>query len=187
MLFCRKLLRKLVLVITAVDSHHFLKERHLITLSMFYFTKSKFIYGCFSEVTESLKTTIFINKIFLRQPFEVVYVTLGNPAFCLALYLTGVPFRGELQYVGDVSKEKIKYRQIRIREIGGVRLSDELYVFIKFRVSIENFLKPFLMKVRIMIWKSDSSVSVLVCFENFDVHQQGLGLYMSDYLDFCNI
>ena len=29
---------------------------------------------------------------------------IGNPAFCLALYLTGVHFRGELQHVGDVSE-----------------------------------------------------------------------------------
>ena len=27
---------------------------------------------------------------------EVVYKTMGNPAFCLFLYLTGVHFRGEL-------------------------------------------------------------------------------------------
>ena len=32
---------------------------------------------------------------------EVVYVTIGNLAFCLALYLTGIHFRGELQHVGD--------------------------------------------------------------------------------------
>ena len=53
---------------------------------------------------------------------EVVYVTIGNPAFCLALYLTGVHFRGELQHVGDASEQKIKCRPIRTREIGGVRL-----------------------------------------------------------------
>ena len=39
---------------------------------------------------------------------EVVYVTIGNPAFCLFLYLTGVHFRGELQHIGDVSEQKIK-------------------------------------------------------------------------------
>ena len=33
-------------------------------------------------------------------------MTIGNPAFCLALYLTGVHFRGELQHVGDVSEKK---------------------------------------------------------------------------------
>ena len=33
---------------------------------------------------------------------EVVYVTIGNLAFCLFLYLTEVHFRGELQHVGDV-------------------------------------------------------------------------------------
>ena len=37
---------------------------------------------------------------------EVVYVTIGNPAFFLLLYLTGVHFRGEWQYVGDVSDQK---------------------------------------------------------------------------------
>ena len=47
---------------------------------------------------------------------------VGNPAFCLPLYLTGVHFRGELQYVGDVSEQKIKCGPIRTREIGGVRL-----------------------------------------------------------------
>ena len=54
-------------------------------------------------------------------------MTIGNPAFCLALYLTGVHFRGELQHGDDVSKEKIKCRPIRTREIGGARLSEELY------------------------------------------------------------
>ena len=44
-------------------------------------------------------------------------MTIGNPAFCLALYLTGVHFRDELQHVGDVSEEKN-----RTREISGVRL-----------------------------------------------------------------
>ena len=47
---------------------------------------------------------------------------IGNPAFCLALYLTGVHFRGELEHVGHVGKQKIKCRPIRIREITGVRL-----------------------------------------------------------------
>ena len=39
---------------------------------------------------------------------EVVYVTIGNPAFCLFLYLSGVHFRGELQHLGDVWEQKIK-------------------------------------------------------------------------------
>ena len=34
------------------------------------------------------------------RQYEVVYVTIGNPAFYLFLYLTG----GELQRVGDVSE-----------------------------------------------------------------------------------
>ena len=54
-------------------------------------------------------------------------MTIGNPAFCLALYLTGVHFCGELQHVGDVSEQTIKCGPIRTQEIGGVRLQDELY------------------------------------------------------------
>ena len=57
------------------------------------------------------------------RQYEVVYVTIGNPAFYLFLYLTG----GELQHVGDVSEPKIKCRPIRTCEIGGVTLSDVLY------------------------------------------------------------
>ena len=46
-------------------------------------------------------------------PIEVVYVTLGNPAFYLALYLTGIHFRGELQHGGPVGEQKVKCRPIR--------------------------------------------------------------------------
>ena len=46
----------------------------------------------------------------------------GNQAFCLALYLAGVHFQGELQHVGHVGEPKIKCRPIRTREISGVRL-----------------------------------------------------------------
>ena len=35
-------------------------------------------------------------------------MTIGNPAFCLFLYLTGVHFRGELQQINEISKQKIK-------------------------------------------------------------------------------
>ena len=66
--------------------------------------------------------------LLIRFPTEGVYVTIGNPAFCLFLYLTGAHFRGELQHRGDVSEWKIKCRPIRTREIGGVSLSDILYV-----------------------------------------------------------
>ena len=58
---------------------------------------------------------------------EGVSVTIGNPAFCLALHLTGVHFRGKLQHAGDVSEQKIKCRSIRTREIRGARLLAELY------------------------------------------------------------
>ena len=49
-------------------------------------------------------------------------MTIGNPVFCLALYLTGVYFRGELQRVGQMGEQKIKCQPIRTREIVGVRL-----------------------------------------------------------------
>ena len=49
-------------------------------------------------------------------------MAIENPTFCLALYLTGVHFREGLQHVGHVSKQKLKYRPIRTREIAGVRL-----------------------------------------------------------------
>ena len=47
---------------------------------------------------------------------------IGNTAFWLFLYLAGIPFRGELQQVGDVSEQKIKYWPIRTQEVGAVRL-----------------------------------------------------------------
>ena len=87
-----------------------------------------------------------------RQSFiqDVVYVTIGNPAFCLALYLTGVHLRASYSaLVTLVSKnssvdqsELEKYEvsnwkrnfmeivncgYIRTQEIGGVRLQEKLY------------------------------------------------------------
>ena len=49
-------------------------------------------------------------------------MTIGNPAFCLALYVTGVYFRGELQHVDHVGEQKIKCRPIRTQEIPSARL-----------------------------------------------------------------
>ena len=66
--------------------------------------------------------------LFFWGTYEVVCVTIGNPAFGLTLYLTGVHFWGELQHVGDVNEQKIKFWSIRTPETGGVRLSDELYI-----------------------------------------------------------
>ena len=44
----------------------------------------------------------------IKVVLKVVYMTIGNLAFFLVLYFTGVHFRGELQHVGDVSEPKIK-------------------------------------------------------------------------------
>ena len=54
-------------------------------------------------------------------------MTIGNPAFSLALYLTGVHFQDEFQHVGDVSEQNIKCQPIRTQVTGGARLSEELY------------------------------------------------------------
>ena len=43
---------------------------------------------------------------------EVVYVTIGNPAICLALYLTGVHFRDELQYVTVSKKSSVDQSEV---------------------------------------------------------------------------
>ena len=53
-------------------------------------------------------------------------LTIGNLAFCFALYLTGVHFQGKLQHIGDVSEQNIKCQLIRTREIGAARLSEEI-------------------------------------------------------------
>ena len=57
-------------------------------------------------------------------------MTIGNPAFFVFLYLTGVRFGGELLPVDDVSEPKIMCRPIRTQEMGSVTLSDILYVSI---------------------------------------------------------
>ena len=44
---------------------------------------------------------------------EDVSVTIGNPGFGLALYFTGVQFRGVLQHVRDTTKQKFKCRPIK--------------------------------------------------------------------------
>ena len=49
-------------------------------------------------------------------------MTIGNPAFCLALYLTRVHLRGELEHVCRAGEKKIKCRPVRIPEIASVRL-----------------------------------------------------------------
>ena len=61
-------------------------------------------------------------------------MTIGNPAFCLALYLPDVHFRGELQHVGQTGWQKIKCRSIRTREICGVRLPEKLYAKDNFKI-----------------------------------------------------
>ena len=47
---------------------------------------------------------------------------------CISVPLTGVHFRGELQHVSDVSKQKFNYGLIRTLEMTDIRLLHELYV-----------------------------------------------------------
>ena len=49
------------------------------------------------------------NQLILVYGLESVYVTIGNPAFCLFLYFINVQFRSELRHVGDFSEPGIKY------------------------------------------------------------------------------
>ena len=87
-----------------------------------------FDHSCFSLFTQ--KTWGFISEIGQLGPIldlkpislfsfftavEIVHVTIGNPGFCLVLYLTDVTFRGELQHVGHVGGQKIKCRPIKTR------------------------------------------------------------------------
>ena len=81
--------------------------------------------------TSSKKTMLFFYACYF---FGVTLTTKRaclfdnlNPDFCFALYLTGVHFQDELQHVGDVSQQKIKYRPIWNREIGDATLPDVLY------------------------------------------------------------
>ena len=71
-------------------------------------------------------------------------MTNGNPAFCVALYLSSVHFWGELQHLGEVIEQKIKWRPIRTREIGGVRLWEELIVESPFKNVAGFYAKPFM-------------------------------------------
>ena len=73
----------------------------------------------------------------VSSSLEGIHVTVGNPAFCLFLYLTGVHFQGDLQHGGDVSQQKIKCRPIRTREIGGV--SCQTYYVLVTKKSYQGF------------------------------------------------
>ena len=70
----------------------------------------------------------FSVQCFQFNVIEVVYVTIENSAFCLALYLIGVHFsRRVTALLSRGWGKKIKCRPIRTREIGGFKLQKELY------------------------------------------------------------
>ena len=43
-------------------------------------------------------------------------MTSGNPAFCLALCLTGIHFRGQLHHVDHVSEQKSSMSQLKLEK-----------------------------------------------------------------------
>ena len=47
---------------------------------------------------------------------EAVYVTNGNPSFCLALGLIGAHFQGKIQHFGDVMSKKSSVDQSELRK-----------------------------------------------------------------------
>ena len=65
----------------------------------------------------------------VNELLEVVFVIIGNPAFCLAFYLACAHFQSELKHVGHVGEQNINHWRIRTRETGGVKLQDELHAW----------------------------------------------------------
>ena len=59
--------------------------------------------------------------------YEILYVTVGNSAFCLPFYLASLHFWGELQHFGLVREQKIKRWPIRTREIADIKLQNKLF------------------------------------------------------------
>ena len=68
---------------------------------------------------------------------EVVYVTIGSPAFFLALYLTGVHFQGALQHGGHVAEQKIN------RHINYTNYTNQLSFYISYFCSFQLVLGRF--------------------------------------------
>ena len=62
---------------------------NLLSKVNLYFTKQK------SKQHFVINSNIRLKSIIT----EAVFAAIGNPAFCLYLYLTGVHFRGDLQHV----------------------------------------------------------------------------------------
>ena len=59
-------------------------------------------------------------------------MTIGDPAFCLALYLSGVPIRGELQLGDYVREQKTKFKPMSSRNAWSliVRRTTCIYIYI---------------------------------------------------------
>ena len=135
------------------------------------------------------------------EKFEVigcVSLTIGKPAFCLAVYLTRIHFRDELKHVGDVSDQKVKCRPIRTQEIGGVRLSETVwdmvclsrpYLLKFFKACLpQNLLSPFLYALshlfgKFFWFREHSAVKMQVfIITNSKVMKQYLGYFLVSWL-----
>ena len=87
---------------------------------------------------------------------EVVCVKIGNLAFCLVYYLTGVHFRGELQHIGDVSEQKkSSVDQLELEKQVVSDCKDGLYIkrddFTRLKSRCRNNINPPL-KRQIDVW-----------------------------------
>ena len=51
------------------------------------------------SLSQYVFSVTFVTEPYTDYDYEVVYVMIGNPAFYLTLYLTGIHSRGKLQHV----------------------------------------------------------------------------------------
>ena len=75
--------------------------------------------GCFSylpSVFPPILDSVIFCIVCTFYVCEGVYMTIGNPDFCLFLYLTGVYFRGELQHGVDVIIKKSSVDQSELEK-----------------------------------------------------------------------
>ena len=87
-----------------------------------------FVYGKNKETNKNeknflvpwvLSPSLQASKLWVQSPAflgDLVYVTIGNPAFYFALDLTGVLSRDKLQHINHVGKQKFKCWPIRTWE-----------------------------------------------------------------------
>ena len=90
---------------------------------MQYFSRKRSSHAS-GSATRTAKPQLKISEDMSRSSrrSKVVYVPIEDLAFYLALYLTSVHFRGKLQHISHLGKQKFKIRPIRTQEIAGLGL-----------------------------------------------------------------